>query len=82
MTRVSQVSYPVYWSVQEFCEGFRRLLDELRLDKVHLFGSFLGAFLAQKFAEATRHSPRVASLLLCQAFIDTRIYKKTAVSPL
>ncbi|XP_043239043.1 maspardin-like [Amphibalanus amphitrite] len=79
--RVLSVSYPVYWSVQEFCEGFRRLLDELRLDKVHLFGSFLGAFLAQKFAEATRQSPRVASLLLCQAFVDTRIYKKTAVSP-
>ncbi|KAF0291665.1 Maspardin [Amphibalanus amphitrite] len=79
--RVLSVSYPVYWSVQEFCEGFRRLLDELRLDKVHLFGSFLGAFLAQKFVEATRQSPRVASLLLCQAFVDTRIYKKTAVSP-
>ncbi|XP_037080077.1 maspardin-like [Pollicipes pollicipes] len=79
--RVLSVSYPVYWTVHEFCEGFRRLLDELGLDRVHLFGSFLGAFLAQKFAEATRRCPRVASLLLCQAFVDTRIYKKTAVSP-
>lgn len=40
--RVIAVSYPTYWSVNEFCEGFRKLLDFLQLDRVHLFGASLG----------------------------------------
>ena len=40
--RVISLSYPVYWSINEWCEGFRKLLDFLQLDQVHLFGASLG----------------------------------------
>ena len=37
-----QVEYPVYWNMREFCEGFKRLLDALQLDKVsHMFYSHI-----------------------------------------
>lgn len=29
-----QLQYPVYWDLLEFCDGFRKLLDHLQLDKV------------------------------------------------
>ena len=29
-----QLDYPVYWTMKEFCEGLKRLLDNLQLDKV------------------------------------------------
>ena len=29
-----QVDYPVYWTHQEWVEGFRKLLDHFSLDKV------------------------------------------------
>ena len=29
-----QVEYPVYWTYNEFTDGFRKLLDHLQLDKV------------------------------------------------
>lgn len=31
-----QLQYPVYWDLMEFCDGFRKLLDHLQLDKVSL----------------------------------------------
>ena len=31
---VLQLQYPVYWDLMEFCDGFRKLLDHLQLDKV------------------------------------------------
>lgn len=79
--RVIAVEYPVYWTMREFCEGFRKLLDHLQLDRVHIFGSSLGGFLAQKFAEFTSRSPRVASLILCNAFYDTAIFQQTNSAP-
>uniref|UniRef100_A0A8C3VXI4 Maspardin n=1 Tax=Catagonus wagneri TaxID=51154 RepID=A0A8C3VXI4_9CETA len=75
--RVIALQYPVYWDHLEFCDGFRKLLDHLQLDKVHLFGASLGGFLAQKFAEYTHKSPRVQSLILCNAFSDTSIFNQT-----
>ncbi|CAG5850747.1 unnamed protein product [Menidia menidia] len=72
-----QLQYPVYWDLTEFCDGFRKLLDHLQLDKVHLFGASLGGFLAQKFAECTHKSPRVHSLILCNSFSDTSIFNQT-----
>ncbi|KAJ6662875.1 hypothetical protein lerEdw1_011079, partial [Lerista edwardsae] len=75
--RVIALQYPVYWDILEFCDGFRKLLDHLQLDKVHLFGASLGGFLAQKFAEYTHKSPRVQSLVLCNAFSDTSIFNQT-----
>ncbi|KAL7980181.1 hypothetical protein Chor_001449 [Crotalus horridus] len=75
--RVIALQYPVYWEIFEFCDGFRKLLDHLQLDKVHLFGASLGGFLAQKFAEYTHKSPRVQSLILCNSFSDTSIFNQT-----
>uniref|UniRef100_A0A4W3H7S1 SPG21 abhydrolase domain containing, maspardin n=1 Tax=Callorhinchus milii TaxID=7868 RepID=A0A4W3H7S1_CALMI len=31
--RVISLQYPVYWDFLEFCDGFRKLLDHLQLDK-------------------------------------------------
>ncbi|CAM1313657.1 SPG21 (predicted) [Pycnogonum litorale] len=75
--RVIAVDYPIYWTIIEFCSGFRRLLDHLGLDRVHLFGCSLGGFLAQKFAESTSDNPRVQSLILCNTFNDTSIFRYT-----
>ena len=79
--RVMAVEYPTYWKMVEFCEGFRKLIDHLQLDKVHLFGASLGGFLVQKFAEYTHRSPRVASLILCNTFYDTTIFHQTNSAP-
>lgn len=73
--RVIAVEYPVYWSLVDFCEGFRKLLDHFNLDKVHLCGASLGGFLAQKFAEYTSQCPRVHSLFLCNSFCDTSVFQ-------
>ncbi|XP_011696533.1 PREDICTED: maspardin-like isoform X2 [Wasmannia auropunctata] len=72
--RVISAEAPVYWSIKEWCDGFRKLLDYLELDKVHLFGASLGGFLAQKFTEINAHCPRVVSLVLCNTFTDTSVF--------
>ncbi|XP_014256770.1 maspardin-like [Cimex lectularius] len=72
--RVITAEHPAYWSIDDWCIGFKKLLDYLELDKVHLFGASLGGFLAQKFAEYTTNCPRVASLILCNTFVDTSIF--------
>jgi maspardin len=79
--RVIAVEYPIYWTMKEFVEGFRKLLDFLVLDRVHIFGASLGGFLAQKFAEFSARSPRVASLILCNSFYDTTIFQQTNSAP-
>ncbi|GLV40383.1 hypothetical protein CBL_04183 [Carabus blaptoides fortunei] len=72
--RVIAAESPVYWSIREWCEGFKRLLDYLEIDRAHIFGASLGGFLAQKFAEYTYVCPRVASLVLCNTFTDTAVF--------
>ncbi len=32
-----QIEYPVFWKVEEFCDGFLKLIDHLQLDKVSLY---------------------------------------------
>ena len=32
-----QVEYPTFWSVDEFCDGFLKLMDHLELDRVSYF---------------------------------------------
>ncbi|XP_043280675.1 maspardin-like [Venturia canescens] len=72
--RVISAEPPVYWNVKEWCDGFKKLLDYMELDKVHLFGASLGGFLAQKFTELNSHCPRVVSLILCNSFTDTSVF--------
>lgn len=40
--RVIAAESPPYWNMKEWCDGFKRLIDYLELDKVHLFGASLG----------------------------------------
>ncbi|XP_076046460.1 maspardin-like isoform X1 [Oratosquilla oratoria] len=80
--RVIAVDYPTFWSVGKWCESFRRLLDRMEIDHVHIFGASLGGFLAQKFAELTSQCPRVASMILCNTFTDTKIFNFTDTAPL
>ncbi|CAN8005647.1 unnamed protein product, partial [Ixodes hexagonus] len=75
--RVISLEYPVYWTMRDWVSGFRKLLDHLQLDKVHVLGASLGGFLAQKFAECTHTCPRIQSLVLCNSFSDTSIFSYT-----
>ncbi|XP_073994870.1 maspardin-like [Rhodnius prolixus] len=72
--RVISAEHPAYWTASDWCAGFKKLIDHLELEKVHLFGASLGGFLAQKFAEYTANYPRVASLILCNTFCDTSVF--------
>lgn len=74
--RVIAVDFPPYWTVDEWCVGFSKLLDQLDVDRVHLYGASLGGFLAQKFAEYSMKSRRVESLILSNSFDDTAAFKK------
>ncbi|RWS19153.1 Maspardin-like protein [Leptotrombidium deliense] len=58
----------------EFFRGFIKLLDTLRSDKVHIFGTSLGGFLTQKFVDNTVDCPRIQSLILCNILADTAIF--------
>ncbi|XP_063830625.1 maspardin-like [Ostrinia nubilalis] len=73
--RVISAEPPPYWNMKEWCDGFKRLIDYLELDKVHIFGASLGGFIAQKFTEVTQNCPRVASLILCNSFTDTSVFE-------
>lgn len=42
--RVIAAEPPPYWNIKEWCDGFKRLIDYLELDKVHIFGASLGNF--------------------------------------
>ncbi|XP_039759217.1 maspardin-like [Pararge aegeria] len=73
--RVIAAEPPPYWNLKEWCDGFKRLIDYLELDKIHIFGASLGGFIAQKFTESTLNCPRVASLVLCNTFTDTTVFE-------
>lgn len=75
--RVISLEYPVFWTVEEFCDSFEKLLDEFKFDQVHILGASLGGFLAQKFAERCCANQRVCSLILCNAFSDTAAFGQT-----
>eukprot|EP00117_Sycon_ciliatum_P047158 scpid44007/ scgid33709/ Maspardin; Acid cluster protein 33; Spastic paraplegia 21 autosomal recessive Mast syndrome protein homolog len=78
--RVIAVDYPAVWSHDAWCESFRKLLDALQLDRVHIFGSSLGGFLAMKFAEYTCVNQRVQSILVCNGFADTAVFERSRSS--
>ncbi|XP_013162789.1 PREDICTED: maspardin-like [Papilio xuthus] len=73
--RVIAAEPPPYWNMKEWIDGFKRLIDYLELDRIHIYGASLGGFMAQKFAELTRNCPRVASLVLCNTFTDTSVFE-------
>lgn len=80
--RVIAVSYPIYWSMREYVSGFVRLMDHMKLDKVHIFGASVGGFIAQKIAESLCNCQRIHSLILCNSFTDTATFNQTETSNL
>ena len=78
--RVIALDYPVYWSVDEFCTGFRNVINSLKLNQIHIFGCSLGGFLALKFLEQNINRQYVVSLFLCNAFMDSSYLHKKWIS--
>jgi len=74
--RLISVQFPCYMSHEQWCKGFDKFLDQLHLAKIHLFGTSLGGYLVQCFAQYKPH--RVQSMVLCNSFSDTQFWKDNA----
>ncbi|CAA7410835.1 unnamed protein product [Spirodela intermedia] len=67
--RVVSVDIPRVWNHHEWIQAFEKFLDAINVHHVHLYGTSLGGFLAQIFAQ---HRPRrVKSLVLSNSFLDS-----------
>ncbi|KAF9617804.1 hypothetical protein IFM89_038986 [Coptis chinensis] len=70
--RVISVDIPHVWNHQEWIQSFEKFLDAIDVHHVHLYGTSLGGFLAQLFAQ---YRPRrVKSLILSNSFLETRSF--------
>ncbi|KAL4361605.1 hypothetical protein GQ457_04G037920 [Hibiscus cannabinus] len=70
--RVISVDIPCVWNHQEWIQSFEKFLDAIDVHHIHLYGTSLGGFLAQLFAQ---HRPRrVKSLVLSNTFLETRTF--------
>ncbi|KAF3448409.1 hypothetical protein FNV43_RR09122 [Rhamnella rubrinervis] len=70
--RVISVDIPRVWNHQEWIQAFEKFLDAIDVHHIHLYGTSLGGFLAQLFAQ---HRPRrVRSLILSNSFVETRSF--------
>lgn len=67
--RVIAADAPPVGSHREWVTSFERFLDNLGVHHIHLYGTSLGGFLAQCFAQYSVR--RVKSLLLSNTFLDT-----------
>ncbi|XP_020581727.1 maspardin isoform X2 [Phalaenopsis equestris] len=67
--RVISLDLPRVWNHLEWVHAFEKFIDTINVHHVHLYGTSLGGFLAQIFAQ---HRPRrVKSLVLSNTFLDT-----------
>ncbi|KAH9316379.1 hypothetical protein KI387_025006, partial [Taxus chinensis] len=70
--RVIAADAPPVWSHQEWVNTFEKFLDAIDIHHVHLYGTELGGFLAQIFAQ---YRPRrVKSLVLSNTFLETHYF--------
>ncbi|ESW27578.1 hypothetical protein PHAVU_003G214500 [Phaseolus vulgaris] len=70
--RVISVDIPRVWNNTEWIQAFEKFLDAIDVHHIHLYGTSLGGFLAQLFAQ---HRPRrVRSLVLSNTFLETRSF--------
>ncbi|BFG31496.1 hypothetical protein CerSpe_177700 [Prunus speciosa] len=70
--RVISVDIPRVWNHHEWIQAFEKFLDAIDVHHIHIYGTSLGGFLAQLFAQ---HRPRrVRSLILSNTFLDTRSF--------
>ncbi|XP_020094332.1 maspardin isoform X4 [Ananas comosus] len=75
--RVISIDIPRVWNHQEWIHAFEKFLDSMNVHHVHIYGTSLGGFLAQIFAQ---HRPRrVKSLVLSNTFLET--HKFAAAMP-
>jgi len=74
--RIISVQFDAYDTHQAWCKGLDRFLDKIAVNKVHLFGTSLGGYLAQCYAQF--RPARVESLILNNAFCDTQYYTDNA----
>ncbi|KAF5460805.1 hypothetical protein F2P56_020646 [Juglans regia] len=67
--RVISVDIPRVWNHHEWIQAFEKFLDAIDVHHMHLYGTSLGGFVAQLFAQ---HRPRrVWSLIPSNSFLDT-----------
>ncbi|XP_020678978.1 maspardin isoform X2 [Dendrobium catenatum] len=67
--RVISLDLPRVWNHLEWVHAFEKFLDTINVHHVHLYGTSLGGFLAQIFAQ---YRPRrVKSLVLSNTFLNT-----------
>jgi maspardin len=70
--RVISVDIPRVWNHHEWVTAFEKFLDAIDVHYIHIYGTSLGGFLAQLFAQ---HRPRrVRSLILSNTFLETRSF--------
>ncbi|KAK7330680.1 hypothetical protein VNO77_24878 [Canavalia gladiata] len=70
--RVISVDIPRVWNHTEWIQAFEKFLDAIDVHHIHLYGTSLGGFLAQLFAQ---HRPRrVRSLVLSNSFLETQSF--------
>ncbi|XP_075508645.1 uncharacterized protein LOC142545371 [Primulina tabacum] len=70
--RVISVDIPRVWNHHEWILAFEKFLDVINVHHIHLYGTSLGGFLAQLFAQ---HRPRrVRSLILSNTFLETNSF--------
>ncbi|KAF8380442.1 hypothetical protein HHK36_027929 [Tetracentron sinense] len=70
--RLISVDIPRVWNHHEWIQAFEKFLDAIDVHHIHLYGTSLGGFLAQLFAQ---HRPRrVRSLILSNSFLETRSF--------
>ncbi|XP_058009572.1 uncharacterized protein LOC110672917 isoform X2 [Hevea brasiliensis] len=70
--RVISVDIPRVWNRHEWIQAFEKFLDVIDVHHIHIYGTSLGGFLAQAFAQ---HRPRqVRSLILSNTFLETHSF--------
>ncbi|KAG8095448.1 hypothetical protein GUJ93_ZPchr0012g21104 [Zizania palustris] len=75
--RVISIDVPQVWNHHEWIHSFEKFLDSMNIHHAHIYGTSLGGFLAQIFAQ---HRPRrVKSLVLSNTFLET--HKFAAAMP-
>jgi len=70
--RIISVQFDAYDTHQAWCKGLDRFLDKIAVNKVHLYGTSLGGYLAQCYAQF--RPARVESMILNNAFCDTQYF--------
>ncbi|XP_078446316.1 alpha/beta-Hydrolases superfamily protein [Wolffia australiana] len=70
--RVVSVDIPRVWNHHEWMQAFEKFLDAINVHHVHLYGTSLGGFLAQIFAQLRPR--RVKSLVLSNSFLDSKSF--------